>query len=150
MSVSKTLRATFTAGALTLTALHAWTAPAMAQTAQGGDTGGGVVRVAKPVTGAQVYQSVCQACHMQDGKGGSGAATIPALAKNPRLAAAAYPIMVVSKGKGAMPGFADMLSDAQMANVITYVRGNFGNSFAKPVSEADVARIAHPSHGAGH
>jgi mono/diheme cytochrome c family protein len=145
MTVSQTLRAALAAGLISVAAL-----PAAAQTAQGGDTGGGVVRVPKPVTGAQVYQSVCQACHMQDGKGGSGAATIPALAKNPRLAAAAYPIMVVSKGKGAMPGFADLLSDAQMANVITYVRGNFGNSFTKPVTEAEVARMAHPSDGAGH
>ena len=125
-------------------ALSVATTPAAAQAVQGGDTGGGVVRIAKPVTGAQVYQSVCQACHMQDGAGGSGAGTIPALAKNPRLAAAAYPVMMVSKGRGAMPGFADLLSDAQMANVITYVRTSFGNSYPKPVTEADVARIAHP------
>ena len=145
MTVSNTLRATLAAALAASVALALTSGPAIAQTVQGGDTGGGVVRVPKPVTGAQVYQSVCQACHMADAKGGSGAGTIPALANNPRLAAAAYPIMVVSKGKGAMPGFADMLSDAQMANVITYVRGNFGNSFTKPVSEADVARIAHPS-----
>jgi len=145
MTVSKTLRAALATTLAASAALALTSAPAAAQAVQGGDTGGGVVRVPKPVTGAQVYQSVCQACHMADAKGASGAATIPALANNPRLAAAAYPIMVVSKGKGAMPGFADMLSDAQMANVITYVRGNFGNSFPKPVSEADVARIAHPS-----
>ncbi|MGR4863806.1 c-type cytochrome [Caulobacter sp. LARHSG274] len=144
MTISKTLRAALAATLALSAALALFSAPAAAQAVQGGDTGGGVVRVPKPVTGAQVYQSVCQACHMADAKGASGAATIPALANNPRLAAAAYPIMVVSKGKGAMPGFADMLSDAQMANVITYVRGNFGNSFTKPVSEADVARIAHP------
>ncbi len=149
MTLSKTLRAKLMAGLFAAAALSSLAAPVAAQVVQGGDTGGGVVRVPKPVTGEQVYQSVCQACHMQDGKGGSGAGTIPALAKNPRLAAAAYPIMVVSKGKGGMPGFADLLSDAQMANVITYVRSNFGNSFTKPVSEADVARIAHPSDGAG-
>ena len=147
MTVSKILRAAFAAGLLAVAALPASTVPAAAQAVQGGDTGGGVVRAPKPVTGAQVYQSVCQACHMADAKGGAGAGTIPALANNPRLAAAAYPIVVVSKGKGAMPGFADMLSDAQMANVITYVRTNFGNSFAKPVTEADVAPIAHPPAG---
>jgi mono/diheme cytochrome c family protein len=144
MTVSKTVRATLATALALSAALALSSGPASAQAVQGGDTGGGVVRVPKPVTGTQVYQSVCQACHMADAKGASGAATIPALANNPRLAAAAYPIMVVSRGKGAMPGFADMLSDAQMANVITYVRGNFGNSFTKPVSEADVARIAHP------
>lgn len=70
--------------------------PAMAQTPAtgGGDTGGGIVRAVKPVTGEQVYGAVCQACHMADAKGATGAGTIPALANNPRLAGAAYPIMI--------------------------------------------------------
>ena len=127
------------------------TAPlALAQTPQGGDTGGGIVRVPKPVTGEQVYQSVCQACHMADAKGGTGAATIPALAKNPRLAGAAYPIMVVTNGKGAMPGFSGMLTNAQMAGAITYVRTHFGNAYAKPVTEAEVAAMAHPPGAGAH
>jgi len=136
---------------LTAAALAAALAsPALAQTPQGGDTGGGIVRVPKPVTGEQVYQSVCQACHMADAKGGTGAATIPALAKNARLAGAAYPIMVVANGKGAMPGFSGMLSNAQMAGVITYVRTHFGNAYAKPVTEAEVAAMAHPPGAGAH
>ena len=119
--------------------------PAAAQ-----DTAGGVVRVPKPVTGEQVYGQVCQACHMADAQGGTGAGTIPALAKNPKLAGAAYPIMVVTGGKGAMPGFVGTLSNAQMAEVITYVRTHFGNSYAKPVTEADVAKIAKPPAAASH
>ena len=124
--------------------------PAMAQAPQGGDTGGGVVRVPAPVTGEQVYQSVCQACHMADAKGGTGAGTIPALAKNPRLAGAAYPIMIVTQGKGAMPGFSQTLTNAQMANAITYVRTHFGNTYAKPVTEAQVAAMARPPSDGGH
>ncbi|MFZ0266023.1 c-type cytochrome [Caulobacter sp.] len=124
--------------------------PAMAQAPQGGDTGGGIVRVPKPVTGEQVYQSVCQACHMADAKGGTGAGTIPALAKNPRLAGAAYPIMMVTQGKGAMPGFSQTLTNAQMANAITYVRTHFGNAYAKPVTEAQVAAMARPPSDGGH
>lgn len=124
--------------------------PALAQTPQGGDTGGGVVRVPKPVTGEQVYQAVCQACHMADAKGGTGAGTIPGLAKNPRLAGAAYPIMVVTQGKGAMPGFSGTLSNAQMAAAITYVRTHFGNAYAKPVTEAEVAAMAHAPGEGGH
>lgn len=124
--------------------------PAMAQAPQGGDTGGGIVRVPKPVTGEQVYQSVCQACHMADAKGGTGAGTIPALAKNPRLAGAAYPIMIVTQGKGAMPGFSQTLTNAQMANTITYVRTHFGNAYAKPVTEAEVAAMARPPSDGGH
>jgi mono/diheme cytochrome c family protein len=124
--------------------------PAAAQTPVGGDTGGGITRVPKPVTGEQVYGAVCQACHMADAKGATGAGTIPALASNPRLAGAAYPIMIVSGGKGAMPGFSGMLTNAQMAEVIGYVRTHFGNAYAKPVTEADVAKIAKPPAAGGH
>lgn len=142
--------------AIVLTAALLAAFPAMAQTpaqapvSGGGDTGGGIVRAAKPVTGEQVYTQVCQACHMADAKGGAGAGTIPALASNPRLAGAAYPIMVVAGGKGAMPGFVGTLSNAQMAEAITYVRTHFGNSYAKPVTEADVAKMAKPAGAGGH
>ena len=128
----------------------AMAAPAVAQTPAGGDTGGGVVRVAKPVTGQQVYEAVCQACHMADAKGGTGAATIPALASNPRLAGAAYPISAVVMGKGGMPSLAGPLDDAQIAQVVTYIRTSFGNAYAKPVTAADVAKIPHPARGGGH
>lgn len=120
-------------------------APAFAQ-----DSAGGVVRVEKPVTGEQVYGAVCQACHMADAKGAVGAGTIPSLASNPKLAGAAYPIMVVARGQGAMPGFAGSLSNAQMAEAVTYVRTHFGNSYAKPVTEADVAKLAKPPAAGGH
>ena len=102
------------------------------------------VKAPVPVTGHDVYQDVCQACHMADGKGGSGAATIPALAGNPRLAAAAYPITMVLKGRGAMPWFNDTLSPAQIAAVVGYVRTNFGNAYPGPVTAADVTRLAAP------
>ncbi|WP_168077417.1 cytochrome c [Caulobacter sp. SSI4214] len=119
--------------------------PAAAQ-----DSAGGVVRAPKPVTGEQVYAQVCQACHMADAKGATGAGTIPALASNPRLAGAAYPITIVTGGKGAMPGFAGMLSNAQIAEAITYVRTHFGNSYAKPVTEADVAKFGKAPSAGGH
>lgn len=120
-------------------------APAVAQ-----DTAGGIVRAPKPVTGEQVYGAVCQACHMADAKGATGAGTVPALAANPKLAGAAYPIMVVAGGKGGMPGFSGTLSNAQMAEVVTYVRTHFGNAYTKPVTEADVAKIAKPPPPASH
>jgi mono/diheme cytochrome c family protein len=111
------------------------TTPAMA------DEPGGVTKLKPPVTGEEVYQQVCQACHMPDGRGGSGAATIPALANNPRLAASAYPITMVVKGRGAMPGFTDLLQPPQIANVVGYIRTHFGNSYAKPVTTAEVAQM---------
>ena len=99
-----------------------------------------------PHTGEEVYKMVCQSCHMADAKGGSGAGTIPALARNPKLAAAAYPIIMIEKGRGAMPWFNDVLTPAQVAAVTTYIRTNFGNTYSTPVTEADVAKFAPPGH----
>jgi mono/diheme cytochrome c family protein len=113
--------------------------PALAQSAPAsGDSAGSAAVLKKPVTGEEVYHQVCQACHMADGKGATGAATIPALAGDPRLAAPAYPVMMVVNGRGAMPGFTDLLGPAQIAGVATYVRTHFGNSYAKPVTVEDV------------
>jgi mono/diheme cytochrome c family protein len=114
--------------------------PVLAQTPlSGGDTAGSAtVKAPMPVTGEQVYGQVCQACHMADARGGQGAAAIPALAKNPKLAEAGYPIAMVAQGRGAMPPLTDLLNSAQIAAVVTYVRTHFGNSYKKPVTEAEV------------
>jgi len=90
---------------------------------------------------------VCQTCHMPDGKGAVGAGAFPALANNPKLKTAAYPIVMVTKGRGGMPWFSDMLSPAQTAAVITYIRTNFGNAYPEPVTAEDVKRLSLP---AGH
>jgi mono/diheme cytochrome c family protein len=63
---------------------------------------------------------------------------IPALAKNPKLAEAGYPIGMVLQGRGAMPALTDLLSPAQIAGVVSYVRTHFGNNYRKPVTEAEV------------
>lgn len=109
------------------------------------EPGPGGSKVPKPVTGEQVYKAVCQSCHMADGKGAIGAGLMPALAANPRLAAPAYPIIMIARGRGAMPGFVGTLSAAQAANVVTYVRTHFGNAYATPVTEAEVAQLYGPS-----
>ncbi len=105
------------------------------------DEPGGVTKTSDPVTGEQVYTQVCQACHMANAKGAQGAAVIPALAGNPRLAVAAYPIAMVVKGRGAMPGFTDLLNPTQIANVVGYVRTHFGNAYSKPVTPQEVVKI---------
>jgi mono/diheme cytochrome c family protein len=115
--------------------LTAMAAPALA------DEPGGLANTSAPVTGEQVYTQVCQACHMANAKGGQGAAVIPALAANPRLAVAAYPIAMVVNGRGAMPGFTDILNPTQIANVVGYVRTHFGNAYPKPVTPEEVAKI---------
>lgn len=102
------------------------------------------VPVSAPPTqrdGGAIYHSICQGCHMPQGEGAKGAAAYPALAGNPRLAAAAYPIYLVAKGQAGMPSFQDMLNDAEIAGVVGYIRTHFSNQFAEPVTLQDVRKI---------
>ena len=85
-------------------------------------------------TGEELFKNICQGCHMPDAKGATGAGTYPALATNPRLAAAVYPITVVLHGQRAMPPFGESLNDEQVANVINYVRSHFGNHYKDQVT----------------
>jgi mono/diheme cytochrome c family protein len=110
--------------------------------AQGDAPSGSTAAKPAPVNGELIYHQVCAACHMHDGKGATGAATIPALAGDPRLAAAAYPIVTVLIGKGVMQGFDGVLTKAQIAQVVGYIRTNLGNAYSAPVTEADVLKIA--------
>jgi mono/diheme cytochrome c family protein len=78
---------------------------------------------------------------MPNGRGAEGAAPYPALAKNARLAAKAYPVATVLNGSKAMPPFKSMLSDEQIAAVVTYVRTHFGNAYKDKVSVEDVKAL---------
>ena len=113
-------------------------------------TGGDI----QATTGAEVYQQVCQGCHMANARGAAGAAVIPALAGNKKLASSGYPVYVVLNGLGGMPWFngdlkdpqgEGVLSDAQVASVVNYVRTHFGNAYTDPVSPADVAAVRGPA-----
>ncbi|WP_370681767.1 cytochrome c [Comamonas sp. GB3 AK4-5] len=88
--------------------------------------------------GEKIYQALCQSCHMAQAQGSQGAGFYPALASNPKLTASAYPVAVVLHGLHGMPGFADRLSNEQVAEVINYVRSHFGNRYTDPVSANDV------------
>src|SRR5580658_7647644 len=61
-------------------------------------------------TGEDLYKNICQGCHMPDAKGAIGAGAYPALAANPRLAAAIYPITVVLRGQRAMISLGESLN----------------------------------------
>jgi len=112
---------------------------AMAVRAQDGP--GGTTSVQVSNEGKQVYEQICQSCHMADAKGGDGAGTgIPALAGNANLASKDFMLAPVVHGRGGMPWFTDMLSDEQIAAVATYVRSHF-NAYPDPVTVADVARV---------
>ena len=88
--------------------------------------------------GGALYRDICQGCHMPNAKGASGAGAYPALAADRNLAAAGYPVLVVLHGQKGMPGFAGMLTDAQIAAVVNYVRTHFGNHYRDAVSASDV------------
>lgn len=90
------------------------------------------------VTGEQVFTHICQGCHMPDGSGAVGAGHYPALAKNPKLASAAYPVVMVVNGRGAMPAFGAQLSDAQIADVVNYVRTHLGNHYTDALKPEDI------------
>ena len=88
--------------------------------------------------GEKIYQAICQGCHMPQGQGAREVGFYPALAGNEQLAAAAYPISVVMNGLHGMPSFAARLDDAQVAEVVNYVRTHFGNQFTDVAQPEDV------------
>ena len=95
------------------------------------------------MSGEELYNNVCRACHMLDAKGATGAATYPSLAANPNLEAPGYPVTMVIHGRRAMPPFADMMNDAQIAAVVNYLRTHFGNNYTDMVTAQDVSDARH-------
>lgn len=100
--------------------------------------------------GSRLYADHCAQCHGEQGRGVDGA--YPALAGNRAvtLHASANLVQTVLGGGFApatagnprpfgMPPYATVLSDADVAAVLTHIRGAWGNR-AAPVSELDVAR----------
>jgi mono/diheme cytochrome c family protein len=103
-----------------------------------GSGAGGFGRGFTEQGGEALYKNICQGCHMPNAQGAVGAGMYPALAKNPKLEVAGYPISVVLNGQKAMPAFGTMLTDQQVADVINYVRTHFGNNYKDKVAPADV------------
>ena len=87
--------------------------------------------------GAKVYNAQCAACHQPTGAGLPPA--FPALQGSALLLAddTTEVIQQLIYGKGAMPAFGAVLSDEQIAEVLTYTRSAWGNS-AAPISADDV------------
>lgn len=114
---------------------------AMMGVAHAGDTGptfGSPSRFTEQ-GGEAIYRSVCAGCHMQDGHGATGAGAYPSLAGDARLQASGYAIGMVLHGRRDMPHFGWALTDSQVAAVVGYVCTHFGNGFAAPVTDAEVA-----------
>lgn len=135
--ITPSLRPVALAALATLSVLAAPVAPAVAQ-----DTAAPVLSPTPKFaeeSGEALYANVCQACHMKNGTGATGAGTYPALANNPNLAASGYPVMMVVAGHRGMPPVGKMMSDDQVATIVNYVRTHFGNSFTDAVTAQDVA-----------
>ena len=93
------------------------------------------------VNGEDLYANVCQACHMPDAKGTTGAGTYPSLAGDKALEAGGYAIHCVIKGRHSMPPVGMMMTDDQVAAVVNYVRTHFGNDYRDAVTAADVRAV---------
>ncbi len=93
--------------------------------------------------GSALYKSICQDCHMADGRGAVGAGSYPALAHNPKVGSAGYVIARVLNGQGGMPAFESQLDDQQIAAVVAYVRMAFGNHYQDEVTPVQVKTMRH-------
>jgi mono/diheme cytochrome c family protein len=120
------------------------------------DNPGAIARSEDALTGgAAIYQRICQGCHMPDGEGAIGAGSYPKLASNVALASWQYVALTVIRGRSAMPAFGApakqviaprtaLLTDAQIAAVVNYLRTHFGNSYPGQVTPAQVRSLPHP------
>jgi mono/diheme cytochrome c family protein len=89
--------------------------------------------------GADLFRDVCAACHQADAKGAVGAGAYPPLAGDKKLVSTDFILIDLFRGLKGMPPVGDMMTDAQVADVINYVRTHFGNAYPGAISAADVA-----------
>jgi ubiquinol-cytochrome c reductase cytochrome b subunit len=124
------------------------TAPASSTTAAGTSTSGG--GSATSGNGSTVFSTNCATCHGATGQGVPGA--FPPLANNPTVTGDPNKVIgIVLNGlhttvtvngqsyNGTMPPWKGTLSNKDIADVITYIRGSLGNNKASAVTEAQVA-----------
>ncbi|WP_414696996.1 c-type cytochrome [Paraburkholderia sp.] len=106
--------------------------------------------------GANVYRSFCASCHREDGRGVPN--VFPALQGNPSVLSedtsslirllvegGNSPATLTGPPRQAMPPFAATLADVQIAQVLTYIRGAWGNN-AQPITANDVASLRSKLH----
>ncbi|ETX27076.1 c-type cytochrome [Roseivivax isoporae] len=72
--------------------------------------------------GKEIYDNVCAGCHMPEGEGAFGAGMYPALADNPQLEFASYPIYIIVNGQKGMPALGPIMSDDQIVEVVEYLQ----------------------------
>jgi cytochrome c6 len=76
--------------------------------------------------GADTYKSKCQMCHAADGSGstpaGKSTKAVPFSAPEILSKSDADLIAITKNGKGKMPAYASKLTDAQITDVVAYIR----------------------------
>lgn len=129
----------------------------------GGDQRSPVAAVSEGPDGKAIFAARCASCHQANGQGVPGA--FPPLAASSWITDDHTAVRILLRGitgpievngasyNGVMPPFGTTLSDAEVAAVLTYVRGSFGNTLG-PIDAARVARVrteqaAHPEPWAG-
>jgi len=89
--------------------------------------------------GEALFNDNCAACHQRTGGGVPGA--FPALVGNALVQGPADELAAtVLVGRGGMPAYASELTDAQLAEVLTYLRAAWGNK-ADPVAPEAIAAV---------
>jgi mono/diheme cytochrome c family protein len=101
--------------------------------------------------GAVVYLANCSSCHQTNGEGVPGA--FPPLADNPTVTGNPVAVITIVKNgldgrldvngsvySGIMPRWNGVLSDEQIASVVTYIRSSWKNR-APGVSVSDVQSV---------
>jgi mono/diheme cytochrome c family protein len=107
--------------------------------------------------GEQIYQAICQGCHMSTAQGAVGAGHFPALAKDATLASRQYMAITLLMGRRNMPAFGAhhaigfggppaTLTEEQIAAVINYVRSHFGNHYTDLITAAEVRALDQDVH----
>jgi len=107
--------------------------------------------------GRQIYEHICRGCHMPDAGGAIGAGHYPALAKDSTLRSRQYMALTILMGRRNMPAFgarhaigfggpAAVLSEAQIAAVINYVRSHFGNHYKDQITAEEVKALDQSAH----
>ena len=93
---------------------------------------------------------------MAGGQGAVGAGSYPKLAGDKNFVSWQFVALTVLDGRNGMPPFGvplgqstlsgpAHLSDAQIADVVNYVRSHFGNAYKAEVTAKQISALPHPS-----
>jgi mono/diheme cytochrome c family protein len=108
------------------------------------------------LSGEQIYEHICQGCHMPGGQGAAGAGAYPKLAADKNFVSWRFVALTVLNGRNGMPPFGrpvdpgmgpepPHLTDAQIADVVNYVRSHFGNAYRAEVTAKQITALPHPA-----